>query len=356
MVALTPFLAWGAADPVNLIWRTSLAATGNPPEGRVAATKQNVFVVSSGVRAYSVISGDLLWRVPPGTYLPRSLIVGKNITYVPEYTVAALDGESGRKIWEFKPDANSSLGRATTHGHALYFGTSNHHLYALRSTNGDKLWDVDLGPLWEHAAVVRGVTFSGGTLYVTVEQWRTPSGTNASGWLIALDSQTGKVLWRFSTGTGEQRRGLSSSPTVTSDLVLASDYLSNAIIAVDRRTGHEVWHFHGEAGFVGFPEAPIVIGEIAYAGSGDTNIYAISLNTGHMLWRTKLPGANEDYAVCGKSLLVNYGGLAALDRHSGRVIQTVLTGEDEFVTSDIAVVGNRAYIAGPKALYAFSCR
>jgi outer membrane protein assembly factor BamB len=137
--------------------------------------------------------------------------------------------------------------------------------------------------------------------------------------------------------------------------VLVSDYLSNAIEAVDRTTGRSVWRFHGESGFVGFPEAPIVVKKKVYAASGDKYVYALDLSTGRVLWRTKTRGSNEAYAICGKSLLVSSGGLTAFDPQSGRITQRLLGG-DEFVTTKFAVLGKRAFVLGPKAVYAFSCR
>jgi len=103
-----------------------------------------------------------------------------------------------------------------------------------------------------------------------VEQWRTANGTGSSGWVFAVDAKTGKVHWRFSTRSGEERRGFSSSPVVTARLVVAADYLSNSIVAIDRENGKEAWRFQGERGFVGFPEAPIIDGNVVYAASGDT--------------------------------------------------------------------------------------
>lgn len=341
---------------VSLMWRTPSSVATDVPSTKPAILRGTVFVASSRVQAYSARTGQLLWQAPLPGYVPRSLVASENTVFLTGDTVVAIDGKTGHTNWEFKPDANTSLGRATVSRGVLYFGTSSHRLYALRVRDRKEVWTLDLGPDWEFPGVVRGIASSQGVLYVTLEQWRTPNGTHASGWLIALDAKNGTILWRYSTGSGSQRRGLSSSPTVTANYILAADYLSNAIIALDRHTGQEVWRFQGKPGFVGFPEAPIVIGNTVYAGSGDTEMYALDLGSGHVLWHTRLPGANAFYALCGKSLLVNYGGLAELNRKSGKITQTFLNNDAEFVSSDLAVTQNRAYIAGPNAVYGFACR
>jgi outer membrane protein assembly factor BamB len=137
--------------------------------------------------------------------------------------------------------------------------------------------------------------------------------------------------------------------------VLAGDYLSNAIEAIDRKTGRQVWRFEGEPGFVGFPEAPVVVGTNVYIGSGDTYMYAINLLTGRLIWRTKMLASIESYALCGTELLVNYHGLATLNLQTGHLNQTLLPSRNEFVTSDFATIENHSFIAGPKGVYAFAC-
>jgi outer membrane protein assembly factor BamB len=337
------------------LWHVQFDSPRCLPFGAPAAGAGRLFVVCSGVQAYSADSGGPLWHSEQVQYNPRKAVRAKGSVLVVEATVSALDEKTGKKKWEFHPDANASLGRAAAEGNRLYFGTSSHRLYAVRISNGKLLWQTDLGPDWQYAAVVRGVAVVGKVLYATVEQWRTENGTKASGWLIALDAKSGRQLWRYSTGSGDQRRGFSSSPVVTSGLVLAADYLSNAIEAIDRRTGRLVWRFEGERGFVGFPEAPVVVGFNVYAGSGDTYVYAIELLTGRLTWRTKMPASSEGYALCGTDLLVSYRGLSALNLDTGKVDQTALLRTDEFVTSDFASDGKHLFIAGPKGIYAFSC-
>ena len=347
-----------AEDRVSarLLWRAPIQVGGDPPVGIPATDGRHLFVISSQVEAFDLHTGRLLWRVPVRQYLPRSLVANRDAVFVAEETVSALDSRTGRTLWEFRPDANAALGRATVDGGTFYFGTSSHRLYALRASDGRQLWVTNLRPNSEYAAVVRGVAVRKGRVYAAGEQWRSRNGNISSGWLIALEAKTGKILWRYETGADAERKGLTSTPVVTSRFVLVSDYLSNAVVAVDRRTGREIWRFQGEPGFVGFPEAPVVAREMVYAASGDTYAYALDLRTGHLLWRTKTPSANEAYALCGRSLLLNYQGLAALDPRTGRITQMLLNGEYEFPTSAFAVAGKRVFVLGPKAVYALVCR
>ena len=317
---LTHAVPGSARSPLvslRLAWQTPLASAGAP--GSIPAVAGGrLFLVSSGVEAYSLDTGKALWQSPLRSYAPRSLVAARGLVFVAEATVSALDAGSGRKLWEFTPDANASLGRAATDGRALYVGTAGHRLYALRASDGKQLWATDLGPDWTCPAVVRGVTVQEDRVYATVEQWRDPKGRTSTGWLIALETGNGRVIWRYGIGEGAQRKGLSSSPLVTPHLVVAADFLSNAIVGVDRRSGREVWRFHGEPGFAGFPEAPVLLGKVVYAGSGDSYVYALDAATGHLRWRTKRPSSVDGYALCGRGLLVNDQQLTMLEPPTGR--------------------------------------
>lgn len=346
----------GAVQPpaaAHALWRSPLAAGGDPPSGTPATDATRLFVVAGAVQAYALGTGELLWQRPLHTYVPRSLLAVSGLLIVPEATVSALDAATGRPVWEFTPDANVSLGRAATDGRAVYVGTASHRVTSLGIADGRPLWTVDLGPEWTDQAVVRGIAVAGGTVYAAVEQWRDPHGRTSAGWLVALEASTGHVLWRSLVTEGEPRGGLSSAPAVTDRLVIAGDFLANALIAVDRASGHPVWRFSGEAGRPGFPEAPIVAGGAIYAGSGDTYAYSLTLD-GALRWRTRLPSSIGAYASCGRGLLLNDQGLTVVDPGTGRVLQRGID-DGEFPTSGLAVRGRDAFLLGPKAVYAYRC-
>src|SRR5262249_7072684 len=150
--------------PLHLLWRIPITTKANPPSAIPTVDARRLYLVTSTVEAYSLEKGELLWRSPLRQYVPRGLLAVNGMVIVPEGVVSALDGRTGREVWEFTPDANTSLGRAAADGQALYFGTASHRLYALRLKDGEKLWETDLGPEWKEQAVVRGVAVAGETV------------------------------------------------------------------------------------------------------------------------------------------------------------------------------------------------
>jgi outer membrane protein assembly factor BamB len=345
-----------AGTPLLELWHTAIERGSNPPTCTPAANDKHLFMVASDIQAYTTDSGQLLWRTPLRSYTPRSLVTAHDRVFVAELTVSAFEGATGRRLWEFTPDGNASMGRAVTDGRTLYFGTSSHRLYALRVRDGKKLWSTDLGRAWKHPAVVRGVSLWGDKLYVAIEQWQDAKGRSSTGWLIAVHAKSGKILWRYNAGAEGQRLGFSSSPLATPDLVIAADYLSNALVAVNRKSGREVWKFQGEKGFAGFPEAPVIADGILYAGSGDTYVYALDPPTGRLIWRAKLGGSVENYAACGHRLLVNDQELAVFDLLTGQILQRALNSEQDFPTSGPVSDGDKAFLSGPTSVHAFRCR
>jgi outer membrane protein assembly factor BamB len=337
-----------------LVWRAESRADRDA-HGTPAADADRVYAILQGVSAYSARDGSLAWRTPLESYAPRNLSIGGGRVYAAEAVVHALDVNAGTVLWRFRPDANASLGRSAFAGGVLYFGTASHRVYALDAATGRELWRTDVGPEWQFASTVRGVAASGDTVYAGVDQWRAENGYITSGWLVALDRTTGRVLWRFQTGAGNDRNSVSASPVVAGRLLLASDASSNAVFAVDRFTRQEVWRLRGEHGFVGFFEAPVVRGDTVFAASGDAHAYAADLATGRLLWRTPTPAANQSFALCGRQFLVNYLGIGVLDAGTGRLVRTAYDGDEEFPTSGFAVTGGRVYVLGNKAVYALRC-
>jgi len=74
-----------------------------------------------------------------------------------------------------------------------------------------------------------------------------------------------------------------------------------------------------------------------------------------VLWSTPTGGSIIDVALCGNHVLVHNQTLKVIDRRTGRMVATPISGGDEFTVTDIAVRGNRAYIAGNRYLYALRC-
>ena len=173
------------------------------------------------------------WRVPLelGLSMPSPLVHdGVMFLHTAPDVVMALDATTGQQLWRhaYKPANGSSMKMGLGLGGGRVFApTSDLHVIALDAHTGEQAWDhkIELSqpatnrsvfnlrsaPLVVGNKVIQGVTASAG-----------PGG----GFIVALDIETGKELWRFHTLA---RPGEPGGNTWND-------------IALDKRTGGSVWH------------------------------------------------------------------------------------------------------------------
>jgi alcohol dehydrogenase (cytochrome c) len=160
------------------------------------------------------------WIFQTGDYengLQATPIVIDGVIYISTSNawVFALDGASGRVIWEYHFDLGKVMGygkqnRGVAVGHGrVFLGTADNHMVALDQKTGAELWRVNVedarqcgcsitaAPLVVKDVVVTGVT----------------GGDSAHrGYLTAFDVKTGRMRWRFFTIPGPGEKGHDSWP------------------------------------------------------------------------------------------------------------------------------------------------
>jgi outer membrane protein assembly factor BamB len=166
-----------------------------------------------------------------------------------------LDAGTGEKVWEFKAGRLISLD-AAMHCGVIYFSSFDHNLYAL-TLDGVLVWKFDCGD------IPGSVGYHDGTVYVG----------SRNGNLYAVDSRTGKEVWRFRTSGP-----VAAQPLVHRGMVLFGSW-DHSFYCLDLK-GRLKWRFRcgHEAG------AATVSGDTVYFGSFDCNIYALSLG-GKLRWK-----------------------------------------------------------------------
>jgi len=130
-------------------------------------------------------------------------------------------------------------------------------------------WTYEAGESVESsAAIADGAVYVGST----------------KGELLALDLDTGKLRWKYSTGPngfiGE------SSPAVYDGAVFVGD-LAGTVHAVAVADGKKLWTFatDGEV-----KSSPVVADDLVLIGSYDTHLYALDRKTGKVRWKVQTDG------------------------------------------------------------------
>jgi len=178
---------------------------------------------------------------------------------------------AGNLRWSYETaDALWSL--PVTDGKTVFLSAMDHHVYALNPENGNLIWkSEELG-----GALVGNPTLSDkGALYV---------GTLNSE-LVALDTSTGKVLWRTPA-----EGWVWSGPALDGETLYFGDMEGN-VFAVNASNGAVLWQKQtGEAELRAITGTPLVVGDTLYFCSQAGILYAVDKANGNPRWNKVLGG------------------------------------------------------------------
>jgi outer membrane protein assembly factor BamB len=256
----------------------------------------------------------------------------------------------GKVLWRYKTGAVESS-PLLVNG-ILYFGSWDHHLYALdvRQRAHPRLrWKIDLG-----SEVNSSPAYANGTVYV---------GTDG-GNVYAVDARTGRVRWNSGAYSKflHGREYFYATPTLAYGRV----YIGNTdgtLYAFGAKTGHLLWARH--AGSYVYTAAAVWRREVII-GTYDGHLIAYNAATGDELWRHEAPAAIHGaptalgglvyFSTCGTcgshgSRHAKSGprGTYAVDARTGRLVWKFRDGQYSPVVAD----SERLYIVGRTHVYAF---
>jgi outer membrane protein assembly factor BamB len=276
------------------------------------------------------------------------------------FLVQALDRRTGKPLWE------RVARTATPHeGHHFQYGsfasnspiTDGTHLYAFFGSRGLFAYTLDGAPVWhkDFPALEMYNTFGEGAwtaldgdrLFVVLDHQR-------DSFLLALDKNTGKELWRA------PRQGQTnwSGPFVTTvngrrQVIVSA---SREVVGYDAATGRRIWSATG-LGQNTIP-APVVSGDVLIVMSGfrNPNLLAIRLGregdltgTDAILWQNQRGNSYTPSPVMHDGtfyMLTDTGMLSAFDARTGKAHyqQQRLPGTNNFKSSPVGASG-KLYMA-----------
>lgn len=189
----------------------------------------------------------------------------------------------------FKPNWKVSIGAAGGYrqplvaspvvaGGCIYTMDADAHIRAFSLADGKALWHTNTRP---HAMTTQnlggGIAYDSGKVYVST----------GFAEALALDAQTGKILWRQSTDFPVR-----SAPLVAAGLV-AIVIQNGWLVTFDEQTGAPGWRFSGSVGTppmtaVSVIGAPAFADGIIVAGFSTGLLAAIDANSGSPIWEQSL--------------------------------------------------------------------
>jgi alcohol dehydrogenase (cytochrome c) len=193
------------ANPLDKITPVTDALLQNPPAGEWLTWRRGFdYQGFSPLKQITKTNVNNLrvawtWTLSPGSNEATPLVHdGVMFLHSPGDKLEALDAATGDLLWQYArvlpPGVNAGNKRAISiYGNKVYMGTSDVHVVALDVKTGRVVWDH---PLVEE----KGFGLSGGPL---VARGKVMIGTSGrvpgKNYIVALDSETGNVAWRFNT-------------------------------------------------------------------------------------------------------------------------------------------------------------
>ena len=339
------------------LW-TAKGAASEPltPQDRTQAVAEGPVVAATGygpqgrTRAYDARTGKLRWAHRTG---PTAFVVavgGGLVVAAPQYgPLIGLDLTTGEERWRFELAEGQGPESGTVAGDTLFVGTSFPAegaddppvVYALDLASGRQRWRAVLDPgtdlQWGAPALAPGLVLVADTL--------SHQGSAPGSHLHAIDTQTGRRRWKADLHAPEQGF-YSERPVVVGD----NAYLvtvSGMVLAVDTRTGREVWRDQG--GF--WALAGVRDGLVIARGEGN-RLVGLDARTGARRWQTPVGrGESEQWAVLhGDAVLVaGDGALVAVDAGTGAARWLAAVGE---AVGPPVAAGERVYVATQDRLVA----
>ncbi len=187
----------------------------------------------------------------------------------------------------------------------LFTLDSENRVRAFDAANGRRIWDVDLTEDTEDDdALSGGIAYADGRIIATT----------GFGQVIALQSTTGKVMWRRKLSVP-----IHAPPAAAGGRVFVIT-VENVLHALDQTDGRDVWPPHraiSETARLLGSAAPAVSGEVVVAPFTSGDLVALRVDNGRVLWSDSLASSRRTDEV---TSIAQIRGLPLIDR--GRVFAT----------------------------------
>ena len=226
------------------------------------------------------------------------------------YGIRAYDRLYGNLQWFFAVSGGVEGGIYTS-SKRLFFGGSDGFFYSLEKETGRVLWKFFTGSQNLGEPFVYGKT-----VYFLTSKEK----------VYALDTQTGKILWVYNRPRAEASslsiRGV-SSPYVDEQNIYVG-FQDGSFIALRKKTGQWIWKIQLSKRTDFFKDSdsrPLAVGHLIYISSYSGGLFCLNKKTGKILWRNNKGSASRP-AVDGRVLYYSSSDntVTALDRFSGKQI------------------------------------
>ncbi|XP_038055131.1 beta-alanine-activating enzyme-like [Patiria miniata] len=242
--------------------------------------------------AVSMATGNALWVAELGDRVESSACLSacgkKVIVGCYDNHLYVLDATLGTVHWKFKTNGPiKSSPVVDTSSSLVYVGSHDHQLYALDIEDQSCRWSLHCGGGSVFSSPI--IHYPSSTVYVAT----------LAGLLIAVNKETGAKKWSFNCS-----KPVFSSPMASLDSVVFGCVDGNFYCI--SHSGLQLWRFTADAPIFSSPCLPTVaqspgtlnptkhpstVDSCVVFGSHDHHVYCLSLQTGQLCWKHKMPAA-----------------------------------------------------------------
>jgi len=324
-------------DLGEVLWHTQIPDPG--PWPAVYKIDENHLVV--GNSSLNIETGEIIWTSNSFSASGNPLFVAN--VYSPEEEMFYTKEDSFVKAWDFSnPDnppqqvwstyvsGGGIVGSGVHYGDGIIFpGSFEPHQIALDAKTGEVLWDTETkSAMLFSGSYYEGRFFRGGTHDNT---------------LYCFNATTGKIIWTFNADTVEGY--FCVGPAVAYGMVFELNR-DGYLYALDTETGEVVWKYKGPGPLV-FPGSPVVADGKIYATTGQAMSYSdeqsssefacLDAFTGKLIWTLPI----EAFAPR-ESIAVAYGNLYLIPGDVTRSVDTE-SGEEYETINQIWAIGTKPW-------------
>jgi outer membrane protein assembly factor BamB len=184
-----------------------------------------------------------------------------------DHHVYALDAQTGDLKWKFATGNVVHASPAIADG-VIYIGSWDRNLYALEASSGKQIWKFQTGDdrqIYNQIGIASSASIAGGAVYFGCRD----------GFFYALDAKTGELKWKHDNKKG----WVIASPAVIDGIVLFPTSDGTRFKALEGSTGKPVFDIANKA--VSF-SSPAVVRDTVYYGSSDGWLHAVDTKSGKM--------------------------------------------------------------------------
>ncbi len=268
--------------------------------------------------------GYILWETKLEHGISGALAYGRSKLFVGDLhgNLIALNARDGSESWRFKSSSPwlSAPVVSKTHNQ-VFVSNASGDLYALSDNHGEVLWRYARHPVDKMTVWGSG----GPALFGDTEVYQGFS----DGTLVALQADSGKVIWEKKLRTRERFGDIDMTPYVDEQRVVASSF-DGQVFCLDRLTGNTKWVFP-----VGSYSGFLVHDGQVFFGGLNQHFYALDLATGHTVWKTPFAGGVSATPILLRGSLVfptSSDPVYLLNLKDGKIQTTVSLGAGAFAT------------------------